>query len=161
MRRITPCLWFDFGKAEEAANFYVSVFKDSKIISKSYYPKDAPGPEGSIMFITFQMNGQEFAALSGGPDFKFSESVSFMVNCETQEEIDYYWEKLSSDGGQEVECGWVRDKYGLLWQIVPSIISQLISGKDPVKADRVLKEVWKMKKIDIATLERAYGSKIS
>ena len=154
MQQITPFLWFD-NQAEEAANFYTSVFKNSKIGTTTRYGASGPGPEGQVLTISFQLNGQEFVALNGGPQFKFTEAVSFVVNCETQEEIDYYWEKLSN-GGQESRCGWLKDKYGLWWQVVPTNISRLLASKDPEKSGRVMQAVMKMDKLDIATLEKAY-----
>jgi predicted 3-demethylubiquinone-9 3-methyltransferase (glyoxalase superfamily) len=129
MQKITPFLWFD-GDAEEAVNFYVSIFKNSKVGSFSRYGEGAPKPKGTVMVATFQLNGQEFMAINGGPEFKFTEAVSFLVNCETQEEVDELWEKLSQ-GGAKSQCGWLKDKYGLSWQIVPTILGELMSGKDP------------------------------
>lgn len=154
-QKITPCLWFD-NQAEEAANFYVSVFKNSKIKTISHYGKEGfethGQKEGTVLTVDFQINGQPFTALNGGPLFKFSEAVSFQVPCETQEEIDYYWSKLT-EGGQESECGWLKDKYGLSWQIVPTILSQLL--RDSTKSERVMKALMQMKKFDIATLLQA------
>lgn len=157
MQQITPFLWFD-NQAEEAANFYTSVFKNSKIGAITRYGAGGPGPEGQVLTISFQLNGQEFVALNGGPQFKFTEAVSFVVNCETQKEIDYYWEKLS-EGGQESRCGWLKDKYGLWWQVVPNNISRLLADKDPEKSGRVMQAVMKMDKLDIAALEKAYEGK--
>ena len=154
MQRISPFLWFD-DKAEEAAKFYVSVFRNSKLGAVSRYGESAAKasgrPAGSVMTVEFHLDGQQFVALNGGPVFKFNESVSFVVNCETQAEIDHYWEKLCA-GGVEVQCGWLKDKYGLSWQIVPSILPQLMQGK---KADKVMAAILTMKKLDIAALERA------
>lgn len=153
--QITPCLWFD-NQSEEAAGFYVSLFKNSKILRKSYYTKEGfeihGRKEGTVMTVDFQINGQPFTALNGGPVFKFNESVSFQVYCDTQEEIDYYWSKLS-EGGTEVQCGWLKDKYGVSWQIVPSILSKLLS--DPARAERVTKAFLQMKKLDIEKLKQA------
>ncbi|MCU1307595.1 MAG: hypothetical protein JWN45_2290 [Acidobacteriaceae bacterium] len=149
MQKITPFLWFD-GKAEEAANFYVSVFKNSKVVSAS------PGPNGNAMSATFQLDGQEFFALNGGPQFTFSPAVSFFVNCETQQEVDELWEKLSA-GGKEERCGWLKDKYGLSWQIIPSILGKLLRDKDRAKANRVMQAMLQMNKIDIKRLEQAYA----
>jgi predicted 3-demethylubiquinone-9 3-methyltransferase (glyoxalase superfamily) len=149
MHKITPFLWFD-GKAEEAANFYVSVFKNSKVVSVS------PGPNGKAMSATFQLDGQEFFALNGGPQFTFSPAVSFFVNCETQQEVDELWDKLSA-GGTEERCGWLKDKYGLSWQIIPSVLSKLLRDKDRVKANRVMQAMLQMNKIDIKLLEQAYA----
>src|SRR5436190_4736946 len=135
MQRITPFLWFD-GKAEEAANFYTSIFKNSKITGMSRYGDAGPGPQGSVMTAGFQLDGQEFVALNGGPVYQFTPAISFVVNCETQEEVDYYWEKLSADG-REVQCGWVTDKFGVSWQVVPTALFRLLADKDPAKTRRV------------------------
>jgi predicted 3-demethylubiquinone-9 3-methyltransferase (glyoxalase superfamily) len=153
-KKIIPFLWFD-DQAEQAANFYVSIFKDSKVLSINYYPKESGGKEGRVMTVKFVLDGEEFVALNGGPHFSFTEAISFWVKCDTQEEIDYFWEKLS-EGGETSECGWLKDRYGLSWQIVPSSIEELISEEDPARKDRVLKAVWQMQKLDIATLEKAY-----
>jgi predicted 3-demethylubiquinone-9 3-methyltransferase (glyoxalase superfamily) len=153
-KKIIPFLWFD-DQAEEAANFYVSVFKNSKVLSINYYPKESGGKEGRVMTVKFELDGEEFVGLNGGPHFSFTEAISFWVKCDTQEEIDYFWEKLS-EGGETSECGWLKDRYGLSWQIVPSSIEELISEEDPARKDRVLKAVWQMQKLDIATLEKAY-----
>jgi len=154
MQKITPFLWFD-NNAEEAVQFYTSIFKDSKVLATARYGDTGPGPKGSVMTMKFQLNGQEFAALNGGPTFKFTEAVSFVVNCENQEEIDTLWEKLSA-GGKEVQCGWLKDKYGLSWQIVPAILPQLLSGRDPEKSNRVMQALMKMIKLDIEELKEAY-----
>lgn len=154
-QKITTFLWFD-KNAEEAVNFYVSVFKNAKVLQTVRYGDTGPGPKGSVMTIDFELDGQKFMALNGGPDFKFTEAISLMVNCETQDEIDYYWEKLS-EGGQKVECGWLKDKFGLSWQIVPSILPELFNKPD--KANRVMAAVVKMKKLDIAELKRAAEGK--
>ena len=154
-QKVTTFLWFD-KNAEEAVNFYVSVFKNAKVLQTVPYGDTGPGAKGSVMTIDFELDGQRFIALNGGPDFKFTEAISLMVNCETQEEIDYYWEKLS-EGGQKVECGWLKDKFGLSWQVVPSILPELFS--EPDKADRVMAEVVKMKKLDIAQLKKAAEAK--
>ena len=158
MQKITPFLWFDT-QAEEAVNLYVSLFKNSKIGDITRYLDEASAnsagmPVGSVMVIDFQLEGQEFAAINGGPHFKFTEAVSFVVNCESQEEVDYFWDKLV-EGGQESQCGWLKDKYGLSWQITPTILLQLIKDKDAAKAKRVFEAMLKMKKIDIATLKQA------
>jgi len=155
MRKIIPCLWFD-NNAEEAANFYTSVFKDSKITSVSRYGKGAPMPEGTALTVIFELNGQEFMALNGGPEFKFSEATSLFVDCETQQEVDEYWEKLTANGGEESQCGWLKDKYGFSWQIVPNALGGLMSGPDPAKSQKVFDALMQMKKIDISTLQRAY-----
>lgn len=154
MQRITPFLWFE-DEAEEAAKFYVSVFRNSKLGKVARYGESAAKasgrPAGSVMTVEFELDGQKFVALNGGPVFKFNESVSFVVNCETQTEIDHYWEKLCA-GGEEVQCGWLKDKYGLSWQIVPSSLSSLMQGK---RADKVMAAILTMKKLDLAALERA------
>ena len=154
MQKITPFLWFD-KQAEEAAQFYVSIFKNSKILNVSRYGDAGPGPKGSVMVVNFQIAGQEFTALNGGPLFKFSEAFSFVVNCENQQEVDEYWDKLTSGGGQESQCGWLKDKFGFSWQIVPTALAKLMSDKDPANASRVMQTLLQMKKIDIATLEEA------
>lgn len=149
---IAPCLWFD-GNAEEAVAFYTGIFKNSRILSTSHYGDTGPGPKGSVMTITFELAGQQFMALNGGPEFKFNEAISFMVNCDTQAEIDSYWEKLTAKGGKPVQCGWLTDRFGLSWQIVPTILPELIT--DPVKSNRVMKAVMQMVKLDIAALKAA------
>jgi predicted 3-demethylubiquinone-9 3-methyltransferase (glyoxalase superfamily) len=154
MQKITPFLWYD-DKAEEAANFYISVFKNSKVLSVTRYGEAGPGAKGTVMIVEFQLEGQEFVALNAGPRFKFTEAISFVVNCETQEEVDYFWQKLS-EGGAESQCGWLRDKYGLSWQVVPTILAELMQDKDPEKSQRVMKAMLQMKKIDIKTLKQAY-----
>jgi predicted 3-demethylubiquinone-9 3-methyltransferase (glyoxalase superfamily) len=159
MQRITPFLWFD-NQAEAAANFYVSVFKNSKVKGKAHYTGEEPsGQKGSVMTVSFELDGQEFVALNGGPQFKFTEAVSFVVNCETQEEIDYYWEKLTADGGEEVQCGWLTDKFGLSWQVVPAKIREWMEDKDPARSQRVMHAVMEMKKLDMAAMQRAYDGK--
>jgi predicted 3-demethylubiquinone-9 3-methyltransferase (glyoxalase superfamily) len=155
MQKITPFLWFD-NQAEEAANFYVSIFKNSKVTGLSRYGDTGPGPKGSVMVAEFELDGQQFSALNGGPQFKFTEAISLMVNCESQEEVDYFWEKLAEGGGQEVECGWLKDKYGLAWQITPTKLIEYLKDDDQEKVDRVMAAMMKMKKIDIAMLVRAY-----
>ncbi len=154
MQKITPFLWFD-NNAEQAAEFYVSIFKNSKILNVSRYGDAGPGPKGSVMVVNFQLAGQEFTALNGGPLFKFSEAFSLVVNCENQQELDEYWSKLTSGGGQESQCGWLKDKFGLSWQIVPTELGKLMSAKDPAKANRVMQALLQMKKLDIAKLQRA------
>jgi predicted 3-demethylubiquinone-9 3-methyltransferase (glyoxalase superfamily) len=155
MQKITPCLWFD-DQAEEAVRFYTSIFKNSRIGEVSYYGEGAPRPKGSVLIVRFQLDGQEFLALNGGPQFKFTEAVSFVVNCETQEEVDRMWDKLS-EGGEKVQCGWLKDRYGMSWQIVPTVLAKMMSDPDPARADRVLQAVMRMKKLDIKELEKAYG----
>jgi predicted 3-demethylubiquinone-9 3-methyltransferase (glyoxalase superfamily) len=154
MQKIKPFLWFDT-QAEEAANFYVSIFKNSKILGVSRYGDAGPGPKGSAMTVSFELDGQEFTGLNGGPLYKFTEAISFTVICKTQEEVDDFWKKLT-EGGQEVACGWLKDKYGLCWQITPEILPKLLSDPDPQKAGRVMQAMMKMKKIDIPALQRAY-----
>lgn len=156
MQKIIPCLWFD-GKVEEAINFYTSLFKNSKIKNISRYGEGAPQPAGTILVATFELEGQEFMILNGGPMFKLTEAISLSVSCETQEEIDFYWEKLSSNGGQESQCGWLKDKFGLSWQIVPTALSKLLQATDPKKASNVMGALMQMQKLDIAKLEQAYN----
>jgi predicted 3-demethylubiquinone-9 3-methyltransferase (glyoxalase superfamily) len=154
-QKITPMLWYD-DKAEEAANFYVSLFKNSRVGSVSRYGEAgeaaAGRPKGTVMTVEFQLEGQDFVALNGGPHFKFTEAVSFVVNCDTQEEIDEFWEKLS-DGGEKSQCGWLKDKYGLSWQVVPTVLGELM--KNPAKSERVMNAILQMRKLDIATLKKA------
>jgi predicted 3-demethylubiquinone-9 3-methyltransferase (glyoxalase superfamily) len=157
MKNITPFLWFD-NQAEEAAQFYTSIFPDSKIKSISRYPEGAPRPKGMVMTVDFTLKGEPFVALNGGPEFKFTEAISFVVNCSDQEEIDTYWSQLSA-GGQTLQCGWLKDKYGLAWQIVPTIMGELMTDKDPEKSKRVMQAMMKMVKLDIDTLQRAYDGK--
>jgi len=153
MQRITPFLWFDT-QAEEAARFYVSVFKNSKILSLSRYGEAGPGPAGSVMTVEFELDGEKFVALNGGPQYSFTPAVSFVVNCETQAEVDHYWARLS-EGGKEIQCGWLTDKHGLAWQIVPTILLELLKGGDAEKRNRVMQAMFKMVKLDIETLKRA------
>jgi predicted 3-demethylubiquinone-9 3-methyltransferase (glyoxalase superfamily) len=157
MKNITPFVWFD-GKAEEAMNFYVSLFKNSKVVSITRYGEAGPGPKGTVMTAAFQLNGQDFVALNGGPQFTFSPAISFVVNCETQQEVDEMWEKLS-EGGEKQVCGWLKDKYGLSWQVVPTVLVEMLQDKDPEKAERVMKEMLQMDKIDIKTLQQAYNQR--
>jgi len=157
MKNITPFLWFD-NQAEEAARFYTSIFPDSKIENIAHYGDAGPGPKGTVMTVSFKLRGQPFLALNGGPQFKFTEAVSFVVNCEDQEEIDEYWEQLSA-GGQPMPCGWVKDKYGLTWQVTPTIMGELMTSKDPEKSKRVMQAMMPMTKLDIETLKRAYEGK--
>jgi predicted 3-demethylubiquinone-9 3-methyltransferase (glyoxalase superfamily) len=153
MNQITPFLWFD-REGEEAAKFYTSVFPNSKITNVSRYGSDGPRPEGTAMTVAFELEGQAFVALNGGPQFKFTEAVSFLVNCETQEQVDAYWSKLS-EGGEEGPCGWLKDKFGLSWQIIPAALPRLLSDPDPEKAQRVMQAMLQMKKIEVDVLERA------
>jgi predicted 3-demethylubiquinone-9 3-methyltransferase (glyoxalase superfamily) len=156
MKKISPFLWFD-NQAEEAANFYVSVFKNSKILSLSRYGTGSPGPAGQVMTVTFELDGQAFVALNGGPvHFGFSEAISFFVYCEDQTEVDELWERLS-EGGEKGPCGWLKDKYGLSWQIVPTALGKMLDDKDPTKSQRVMQAMLKMGKIDIAELRKAYN----
>jgi len=154
VQKVTPFLWFD-NQAEEAMNFYVSLFKNSKVLSVSRYGEGGPGPQGTVMTGTFQLYGQEFMALNGGPYFKFTEAISLFVNCETQEEVDELWEKLS-EGGEISQCGWLKDRCGLSWQIVPTALGQMLGDKDPQKSQNVMQAMLQMTKIDIAALRRAY-----
>ena len=154
IQKISPFLWFDH-QAEEAVRFYTSIFKNSRIEAVTRYGDVGPGPKGSVMTVSFQLEGQQFVALNGGPHFKFTEAISFVVNCETQGEVDEFWKKLS-EGGQEVECGWVKDKYGLSWQIVPTVLMEMLEDKDAERSQRVMKAMLQMKKLDIARLQVAY-----
>jgi predicted 3-demethylubiquinone-9 3-methyltransferase (glyoxalase superfamily) len=153
IQKITPFLWFDH-QAEEAAKFYVSIFPNSKIHKVIRYSEAGPGPAGSAMTVAFELEGLPFTALNGGPHFKFTEAISFVVHCQTQDEVDFYWEKLSADGG-EVQCGWLKDKYGLSWQVVPDVLLELLGDPDPKKAARVAQAMFKMKKLDIRGLQQA------
>lgn len=159
MKKLQTCLWFD-GKAEEAAKFYLSVFENGKINSINHYGKAGKEnhgqEEGSVMTVDFEMNGMHFLGLNGGPIFKFNESVSFMIMCKDQKEVDYYWDKLTSDGGEESQCGWCKDKYGLSWQVVPEVLMKMQQSPDQAKRDRVMTAFMKMKKYDIETLEKAF-----
>lgn len=154
MEKITPCLWFD-GRAEEAARYYVSVFKDGKILSTTHYGENAPMPSGTVMTVLFTVNGQTFMGLNGGPAFTFSPAVSFMVNCESQNEIDAYWARLA-DGGEEIECGWVKDRFGLSWQIVPKSLGPMMASGNVEGIQRMVQALWKMKKLEVAVLEKAF-----
>ena len=155
MQKITPFLWFD-DKAEEAMNFYISIFKNSHALTITRYGECGPGPKGTVMTAHFSLDGQEFIALNGGPEFNFTPAISFVVNCDTQAEVDELWTKLSA-GGKEVQCGWLQDKYGVSWQIVPRILGELLSDPDEAKAQRVMQAMLQMIKIDIEGLRRAYG----
>ncbi|HEU4822278.1 MAG TPA: VOC family protein [Nitrososphaeraceae archaeon] len=163
MQKITPCLWFD-GKAEEAAKFYVSIFKDSKIGNVTRYGKEGyeihGGEAGSVLTVDFEIEGEKFVALNGGPIFKFNEAISFQVRCETQKEVDYYWEKLSEGGDEQAQqCGWLKDKYGVSWQITPILLEKMLQDKDTKKSDRVMKALLQMRKLDITALMQAYKEK--
>lgn len=155
MQKIVPFLWFEDSKAEDAANFYTSIFKNSKIVNIMRYGEAGPGPEGSVMSVTFQLEGQEFYALNGNPQFKFTEAISMFVNCETQEEVDELWGKLS-EGGMEMGPGWVKDKFGLAWQIVPTILGEYLSDPDKKKSQRVMHAMMQMEKLDMEKLKQAY-----
>jgi predicted 3-demethylubiquinone-9 3-methyltransferase (glyoxalase superfamily) len=154
MQKITPFLWFD-GKAEEAMNFYVSLFKNAKIVGVTRYGEAGPGPKGTVMTAKFELDGQEFVALNGGPQFTFTEAISFVVNCATQQEVDEFWEKLS-EGGEKSRCGWLKDKYGLSWQVVPTVLVEMLQDKDTEKSKRVMQAMLQMDKLDINTLKQAY-----
>jgi predicted 3-demethylubiquinone-9 3-methyltransferase (glyoxalase superfamily) len=154
MKKINPFLWFD-SEAEQAAKFYVGIFKNSKIGKITHYSEDGLGPKGSVMTVEFTLDKVDFVALNGGPQFKFTEAISFSVNCETQDEIDYFWEKLSADGGSTGHCGWLKDKFGLSWQVNPVFLGDMLADRDAEKANRVMKAIMEMDKIDIAALEKA------
>ncbi|MCB0876175.1 MAG: VOC family protein [Solirubrobacterales bacterium] len=152
--KITPNLWFDMGKAEEAAEFYVSIFENSKVTAIRRYPEGSPGPAGEVMTVEFELDGVPFIAINGGPQFSFSEAVSFMVTCEDQAEIDYFWEKLT-DGGEESQCGWLRDRFGVAWQIVPRGMDDVFDDDDPARAQRAFAAMMPMKKLDVEVLRAA------
>lgn len=156
MQKITPYLWFD-GQAEEAANYYVSIFKNAKITNISRYPEGAPGLAGSVLTVSFVLDGQEFTALNGGPQYKFSEAISFLVDCKSQKEVDELWSKLSA-GGEEGPCGWLKDKFGVSWQVIPTALSEMLNDPDPARAQRVMQAMLKMKKIEIPVLQQAYDA---
>ncbi len=157
MQKIKTCLWFD-DRIEEAVNFYVSVFKNSKVLEVSRYPEGTPMPAGTVLGATFQLENQEFMALNGGPQFKFTEAISLYVDCATQEEVDRLWDALTADGGEESMCGWLKDKYGLSWQIIPKQLSEMMGGKDPAKSHAVMQAMLQMKKSDVAGLQKAYAA---
>jgi predicted 3-demethylubiquinone-9 3-methyltransferase (glyoxalase superfamily) len=156
MSKFVPCLWFD-GRAEEAMAFYTSVFKDSKKAGLTFYGDKGPGPKGSVMTASFSLFGQDFLALNGGPMFRFTSAISLIVNCDTQEEIDHYWDKLA-EGGQHEVCGWLKDKFGVSWQIVPSALGEMMLSATPAQSERMMAAVMQMTKIDLAALKRAYDS---
>lgn len=156
MQKITPCLWFD-GRAEEAANHYVSIFKNSRIVRIARYGDTGPGPAGSVLTVQFQLEGQDFIALNGGPMFKFTEAISLSVDCRTQGDVDALWRKLSA-GGSEGRCAWLKDKFGVSWQIVPTVLVEMLQDKDPAKSARVMAAMLQMSKIDIAQLQRSYDN---
>ena len=157
-QKITTYLWFD-NNAEEAMNFYISIFKNSKILNIARYGDAGPGPKGTVMCGTFQLEGQQFMALNGGPHFKFTEAISLLVSCETQEEVDDLWQKLTADGGAESQCGWLKDKFGLSWQIIPTALFEMLSDKDAAKSKRVMEAMLQMRKIDLNALKRAYDGR--
>ena len=163
VQKITPFLWFDTN-AEEAVKFYASIFKNSKVGNATRYDdagaKASGQPKGSVMTIPFELEGQAFTALNGGPHFKFTEAISFVVNCGDQQEVDHYWDKLSA-GGQEIQCGWLKDRFGVAWQITPTVLPEMLQDKDPAKAKRVMEAMLTMKKIDIAVLKRAYEGRVA
>ena len=163
MQKITPFLWFE-DKAEEAVNFYVSIFKNSKVANITRYGEEVAGvagrPKGTVMTVAFDLEGQEFTALNGGPQFKFTEAISFVVNCKTQEEVDEFWEKLSA-GGEKGQCGWLKDKYGVSWQIVPTVLPEMLQDKNPEKSKRVMHAMLQMTKLDITRLKQAYEQRSS
>lgn len=154
-QKITPMLWYD-NQAEEAMNFYTSVFKNSKVLGIMRWGKTGPGKEGSVLTASFELEGQAFTALNGGPEFKFNEAVSFVVNCESQEEVDYFWDKLREGGGQESQCGWLKDKFGVSWQVTPVALPQMLTDPDREKSDRVMMAMMQMKKLDLPALQKAY-----
>ncbi len=155
MQKITPCLWFD-NQAEEAVRFYTSIFKNSSIEQVARYGPDSPGPEGAVMTVAFKLEGQDFLALNGGPEFKFTPAISLYVDCKSQEEVDHYWDSLL-EGGRPDQCGWLTDRFGVSWQIVPAVLTELLGDPDPDKAQRVMQAMLKMVKLDVAELRRAYA----
>ncbi|MCW3127426.1 MAG: 3-demethylubiquinone-9 3-methyltransferase [Bacteroidetes bacterium] len=158
MQKIYPCLWQN-GTAEEAAALYMKAFKNSRILQTTHYPEGAPMPKGSVMTIHFLLNEQEFMILNGGPWEPYTGALSLVANCDTQEELDHVWDTLTADGGQAVQCGWLKDKYGVSWQVVPTLLGKFITDTDPVRTQRVMTALWKMVKLDIATLQAAYDGK--
>jgi predicted 3-demethylubiquinone-9 3-methyltransferase (glyoxalase superfamily) len=150
-QKMTPCLWFD-GQAEEAVNFYLSIFKNSRLLKVARYGEFGPGPQGSVMTISFVLDGQEYLALNGGPEFKFTPALSLIINCENQQEVDWFWEKLTADGGQEVQCGWLTDKYGLSWQVVPKQLLEVMTQAAPEVVDKVMQVMCPMKKLELEPL---------
>lgn len=156
MTRIEPCLWFD-GQAEEAAAWYVSIFRNARILSTTHYGEGMPRPAGSVLTVRFELDGETFLALNGGPEYTFSPAVSFIVPCDSQAEIDHYWSRLLSEGGQPQGCGWLQDRYGVTWQIVPRVLTEMVTGGDTAATQRVLQAMMPMVKLDIAALERAYA----
>ena len=157
MQKISPFLWFD-GQAQEAVAFYLSVFPHAKAGKVMRFGDAGPGPKGSVLTASFELDGQEFTAINGGPEYKFTPAISFMIPCDTQQKVDDYWRKLTADGGQPVQCGWLTDKYGVSWQVTPVVLRDMLMDKDPARANRVMQAMMKMVKIDIAALERAYDT---
>jgi predicted 3-demethylubiquinone-9 3-methyltransferase (glyoxalase superfamily) len=155
MEKITPFLWYD-GRAEEAANLYVSVFNNARITKVRYWGEGAPAPQGTVMGLDFELEGRSFVAFNGGPNFTFNPAISLFVNCDTQEEVDELWAKLTADGGKPVQCGWLTDKFGVSWQIIPKALAEMLNDPDPIKASRVMQAMMKMVKIDVAGLRKAY-----
>src|SRR5215467_5791051 len=155
MQKITPFLWFD-NNTDEAIKFYTSVFKSSKVVNASYYGEAGPGPKGTIMTATIELEGQQFMLLNGGPIFKFTEAISLFISCKDQKEVDYYWNKLIEGGGKPSQCGWLKDKFGLSWQIIPKSLGEMLGDKDPKKANNVMRAMLKMSKIEVRKLEEAY-----
>jgi predicted 3-demethylubiquinone-9 3-methyltransferase (glyoxalase superfamily) len=153
-QKITPSLWFDMN-AEEAANFYVDLFDDGRILDVTRYPEGTPGPAGEVMTVEWELNGQKFVGINGGPQFQFSEAVSFMISCKDQDEVDYFWDRLTADGGKEGQCGWLTDRFGLAWQVVPEGMDEVFNDPDPAKAERSMAAMMKMKKLDVAELRAA------
>ena len=154
-QKITPNLWFDWGQAEEAAEYDCSIFENSRIISKADYTEDSPGETGTVMVVEWEIRGQRFVGINGGPEFKFSEAVSFQINCDDQAEIDYFWDRFTADGGEEGPCGWCKDRYGVSWQVVPKGMDEMFSDPDPDRANRAMKAMLQMRKIDLAALQAA------
>jgi predicted 3-demethylubiquinone-9 3-methyltransferase (glyoxalase superfamily) len=153
---IAPCLWFD-GNAEEAVNFYVSIFKDSKVLHVDHFTDNMPDPDGPVLFIEFEINGQPFQALNGGPEFQFSEAISFSIGCADQEELDYYWNALLQDGGETMQCGWLKDKFGVSWQVVPRVLNEMMRDADLKRARQAIQQMFEMVKLDIAPLQAAFN----
>jgi predicted 3-demethylubiquinone-9 3-methyltransferase (glyoxalase superfamily) len=160
MQTITPCLWFDT-ESEEAARFYTSIFPNSKIVDTTYYGEAGPRPAGTVLTVEFELDGRSFTALNGGPQFKFSEAISFQISCENQDEVDAYWSKLTEGGGEEGPCGWLKDRFGVSWQVVPTALPRLLADPDREKAQRVMAAMLQMRKIDVAELERAAGEPVN
>jgi predicted 3-demethylubiquinone-9 3-methyltransferase (glyoxalase superfamily) len=154
--KITPFLWFD-GRAEEAATFYTAIFPQGKIVDQKRYGEAGPGQPGKLMSATFELEGQRFIALNGGPQFQFTPAISFFITCETQQEVDHYWARLAEDGGEHIQCGWLKDKFGVSWQVVPRVLGEMLGDRDAARSQRVMTAMMQMKKLDIARLEQAFG----